>query len=304
MENATRCPVCDSSDLTVHIDAAEGVLTSAAIGSSRDDVSFGRVIRCQTCRFAFCQRRPSEDELASLYREMDVRVYEAETRGRKRTAEVEVAIVERHATVGRILDVGCASGAFLCAARDHGWETVGVEPSPILADRATAALGNRGRIMPCTLQEAGLPLASFDVVTLWDVLEHVPDPCGFLSACATLVREGGHVFANVPNLDSWPARLMGDRWPLLLPEHLNYFNPPSLRRCGDRAGLALVGIGRRWARFSASYVLYRLAQHRVPGVTTLRRVLDRSPLSTLVLPIPLGEVYAVWTRADSREPKP
>jgi SAM-dependent methyltransferase len=303
MESTSRCPVCESLEVTAHIDAPEGVLTSTAIGSSRDDVSFGRVLRCQTCRFGFCQRRPSDSDLARLYRDMDVRVYEAEATGRKRTAAVEVAIVERHAAVGRILDVGCASGAFLCASSHRGWAVVGVEPSPTLADRATAALGEGGRVMACTLQEAGFPPGSFDVLTLWDVLEHVPDPCTFLSACAALVRDGGHIFANVPNLDSWPARLMGDRWPLLLPEHLNYFNPSSLRRCGDRAGLTLSGIGRRWARFSASYVLYRLAQHRIPGVITLRRALDGSPLSRLVLPIPLGEVYAVWKKADSGKPK-
>ena len=296
MEIASHCPVCGSREVTTHIDAAEGSLTSAAIGSSRDDVSAGRVVRCGTCGFGFSQRRPSDSELASLYRGMDVGVYEAEAAGRRRTAEVEVAIVERYAGVGRILDVGCASGAFLRAARERGWDVVGVEPSSTLADRAKAAVGPGGRIMACTLQEADFAPASFDVLTLWDVLEHVPDPCGFLGACAGLVREGGHLFANVPNLDSWPARAMGTRWPLLLPEHLNYFNPPSLHRCGDQAGLTHVATGRRWARFSAGYVLFRLSQHDIPGVRALHGMVEQTSLSRMVLPVPLGEIYAVWTR--------
>jgi predicted SAM-dependent methyltransferase len=64
----------------------------------------------------------------------------------------------------------------------------------------------------------------FDAITAWDVLEHVPHPRAFLSACRSLLRPGGFLFLNVPDLDSWEGELLGRRWPLLLPEHLNYFN--------------------------------------------------------------------------------
>ena len=243
--------------------------------------------------------RSSPEELRNLYRQMDPKVYESELQGRNRTARKHLEIVQRHVRAGRILDVGCASGLFLCHALESGWDVTGIEPSERLYADARRNLGGQGEIHCATLEDARLE-GGFDAITIWDVLEHVPDPRGFLCICRRLLRRGGYVFLNVPDLDSLEARVLGRRWPLLLPEHLNYFNGESLRLCGERAGLIPVRFGRRRAFFSVKYVAYRAAQHQIPGSRVLRRVAECF-LGRVLIPMSLGETLAVWRTASDTE---
>ncbi|MBI4538192.1 MAG: class I SAM-dependent methyltransferase [Gemmatimonadetes bacterium] len=290
------CPVCGSAGTRLYVDGEDRGLVPSSLGSSRTEVSPGRVLRCRTCELGFRQLRPSEEELARLYRRLDGSVYGLEEGARSRTAERHLAIVRHYVRVGRLLDVGCASGMFLRLAAEGGWSVVGIEPAETLAERGKEVLQGRGEILCATLQEASLPAASFDVVTLWDVLEHVPDPVSFLRSSGELLKPGGLLFANVPDLDSLEARLLGARWPLLLPEHLNYFNRGSLKLCGDSAGLTLMRFGRRSASFSIRYVMFRLAQHRVPGAGVGYRIASRSGIGSVLIPVRLGELYGVWRR--------
>jgi SAM-dependent methyltransferase len=235
--------------------------------------------------------------MAELYRRMDPRVYEAEAAGRARTAARHLRIVQRHQPPGRILDVGCASGLFLKLAAGAGWAVEGIEPSETLHRTAAAALAGVGQVHCGTLEESGLAPGSFDAITIWDVLEHVPDPNGFLARCRSLLRPEGRLYANVPNIDSKEARLLGKRWPLLLAEHLNYFNRSSLTICGQKAGLEWLSFGQRPSWFSTGYIMYRLAQHKIPGSSFGSR-LARGRLGKIAIPINLGEICAVGRRCS------
>jgi SAM-dependent methyltransferase len=292
---ACVCPLCEGAEAGVYLEGDGEALDRSMIGSSRQSISPGRVLRCAACGFGFRQTRFSEGRLAELYRDMDPGVYQAELDGRRRTARRHLRIVHRHVRGGRLLDVGCASGLFLRLAAEAGWEPTGVEPSRELWRQAADALQGKGEVLCTTLEPAPLAAASFDAITLWDVLEHVPDPLAMLRKCGGLLRPGGFLFLNVPDLDSLEARVLGRRWPLLLAEHLNYFNRPSLQFCGTKAGLKLAEFGRRRAHFSLRYVLERLAQHRIPGAA-LMQPLARSAAGRLLIPVSLGETYAVWQR--------
>src|SRR5438105_414530 len=210
------CPICGSERQALYLDDGAEIVTADEFGSSRKTVSHGRILRCCSCGFGFRQVRPNERELARLYRQMDSTVYEAESAGRLKTATRHMKMVERYARPGRLLDVGCASGLFLSLAHRTGWQVTGVEPSEVLFRKAEAALKDIGEVYCQTLEAANLPAGSFDALTLWDVLEHVPDPLGFLQTCRDLLRPGGLLFLNIPNLDSLESKLLVSRWPLLL----------------------------------------------------------------------------------------
>lgn len=195
---------------------------------------------------------------------------------------------------GRILDIGCASGFFLQHAKEANWDIAGIEPSEVLYTKAREVLGPTAEIQCTTLQLSHLPLLSFDVVTLWDVLEHVPNPVDFLRLAGSFLKAGGYLFANVPNLDSIQARILGRKWPLLLPEHLNYFKSNSLQMCGKKAGLRWVESCQRSAAFSLGYILYRLRQHRIAGTSLAHRLVNNLSISELIIPVPLGEICGVW----------
>jgi hypothetical protein len=138
-----------------------------------------------------------------------------------------------------------------------------------------------------------------DLVTLWDVLEHVTDPVPFLRLSAAPLKKTGHLILNVPRIDSWIARATGSKWPLLLAEHLNYFSYKGLRACAAQAGLEVLASGSRPVSFSLEYVLYRLSQHGFPGTKAASGALRSVGLGRAALPVWMGEMLAVCRRAAS-----
>src|ERR1039457_5344759 len=292
------CPVCGGTDLRLYLDAENPDMTHEGIGSSRKVFSPGRVLRCAKCRHGFRKSPPTPAELSELYRRMDVEVYEAEHESRVQTAKRHVRLLSRWASPGRLLDVGCASGVFLEQALRFGWDVAGVEPNEALVSKAARRVGSQ-RLWNTTLEEADFAPESFDAITLWDVVEHVVDPPDFLRRCARLVKPSGTILFKIPNLDSWQARVMGRRWPLLLPEHLGYFTRSSIRASAERAGLEVVFFGRGAVTFTAGYILLRAGQHRVPLTQFGYRVAGNGFLGRLRLSIRLGELYVVARRAST-----
>ncbi len=138
---------------------------------------------------------------------------------------------------GRLLDVGCAAGFFLAEARAH-YEVQGVELSAWSSAYARDRLGLN--VFTGTLQEASLPAAHFDIITLWDVIEHVPDPVPLLAEAARVLRPGGRLVLTTGDWDSAYARARGAEWHLLAPPwHLTMFGRRTMVRASERAGLRL-----------------------------------------------------------------
>ncbi len=167
---------------------------------------------------------------------LDVR-HEAFQRYLIRVAHRRLAIIERATRVrhGALLDVGSGTGEVLLAARDDGWRAQGVEP-----ERTAAAMArDRGlQVAVSSLEESGLPERSFDVVSAFHVLEHVPDSRAFLSMMARWARPGGFVAIEVPNFASWQRRRLRERWSGLRPrEHLVHFTPDTLRHAFRSVGI-------------------------------------------------------------------
>ncbi|HEX6897120.1 MAG TPA: class I SAM-dependent methyltransferase [Bryobacteraceae bacterium] len=296
---ARSCPVCGSNRVKLHLDGSRHSLDHAAFGSSRTDLSIGRLLRCIDCGFGFTEVRPALDRLKDLYRSLDTAVYESEALARTRTAQRHLRMLNRHAHApGRLLDVGCASGKFLFAATEAGWTATGIEPSEVLCRQAQQLLDGSACVLNHTLEESDLPAAHFDAVTMWDVLEHVPDPRAFISKSISLLKPGGLLVVNVPDLNSCVARLLGRRWPLLLPEHLNYFTRASLKACVQTVGAELLEIGHRPVNFSIQYVLYRASQH-MPVFRLLSHAVAGSRLSGCLVLVWMGELYGVWRKRNA-----
>lgn len=138
---------------------------------------------------------------------------------------------------GRALDVGCAAGYFLDVLREAGWEAVGVEPSTPIAATARERHG-ADAVLGAPFESADLPPASFDLVTFWDVLEHLGDPVAALRRARALLRPGGTVALETQNVASRFARLAGRRWHHFKhAEHLVHFEPSTLRAALARAWL-------------------------------------------------------------------
>jgi SAM-dependent methyltransferase len=135
----------------------------------------------------------------------------------------------------RVLDIGCGGGRFLAHLAASGWECHGTELTARTAARAAEYPGIRLRTGPLTTE--AYPAGYFDVISLWHVLEHLPDPDRTLRDCRRWLAPDGVLTLAVPNFDSWQARLFrGDWFHLDPPFHLFHFSPRSLETCLEANG--------------------------------------------------------------------
>jgi SAM-dependent methyltransferase len=140
---------------------------------------------------------------------------------------------------GRALDVGCAAGFCMQALREFGFEVHGVEVSATIARHAIERLGF-DTVHIGTLEEAPFEERTFDLVTMWDVIEHVADPRTLLTRARELLKPDGLLVLETQNIDSAFARTLGRRWHHYKhAEHIYHFTPVSLRRLLDSAGFAV-----------------------------------------------------------------
>lgn len=142
----------------------------------------------------------------------------------------ELGLFRKYCAAGRVLDVGCSSGAFLFHLRTRcprDYEILGTDASGPALDHA--ALRGIPVLRGNFLRLEAAP-KSFDAVTFWAVLEHVADPRAFLDQAHALLRERGLCFVLVPNFGSLATRLLRERYRYIYPQHLNYFSRNTLEQ--------------------------------------------------------------------------
>ncbi|HYL34754.1 MAG TPA: class I SAM-dependent methyltransferase [Bryobacteraceae bacterium] len=164
----------------------------------------------------------------------------------------------RHAgQPGTLIDIGAASGFFLSLARRRGWRVSGVEPS----DFASSLARDKGLdVRTGTVENCHFAAGAFDVVTMWDVIEHIPDPRRAIASIVSLLKPGGLIAINTPDSTCLLARLLKTKWHLVVPpEHLNLFSRESLRLLLAKHGLEVLEAATIGKTFTVQYVLMTLA---------------------------------------------
>ena len=157
---------------------------------------------------------------------------------------------------GRLLEIGCACGFLLVAARERGFAAQGVEMSAWASAHARDAYGldvKTGR-----LETATLPAASFDAVVMADVIEHLTDPRSTLQAIHRVLRPGGRLLVLTPDVGSLVARMAGTRWWGLLDDHYFYYSRPTLRRFLGSEGFAVERISALGRVFPLAHWAFKL----------------------------------------------
>lgn len=152
----------------------------------------------------------------------------------------------------RLFDVGAATGYFLDLAKKRGWFTAGTEISAYAAQIAN----ERGHQVCCLDLDQLTVDSKFNVVTMWDVLEHVSRPREYITKAGEILNEGGLLAINTINRSSLVARVMRLNWHLVVPpEHLNYFSQKSLRLMLEQNDFEIVSVSTVSKKFSLSYIL-------------------------------------------------
>ena len=151
---------------------------------------------------------------------------------------------------GRILDIGCGTGAFLDTMHRGGWFGVGLEPDASAREKAKSLYDITA--LP-TSELAHLPKGGYDVITMWHVLEHVHDLHGYMSRLKELLSADGKLFIAVPNYGSYDAKFYTSSWAAYdVPRHLWHFSPKAMRTLTGQHGMSIREIKPMW--FDSFYV--------------------------------------------------
>jgi 2-polyprenyl-3-methyl-5-hydroxy-6-metoxy-1,4-benzoquinol methylase len=266
---------------------------SIYFSSSRTIAGYLPIVRCTRCGLVMTSPRDDDATLARVYTHLADRTYEEEEQNRRHSARERLALVDAYRPgPGRLLDIGCATGIFVCAAQEVGWDAIGVDASGwavAQAERRCPGAAFRSGL----LEEIDLPAASFDVVTMWDLLEHASNPADILRRVRSWLVPGGWLFLSLPNVDSITARLMGSRWVLLLREHLWYFSPGTITTLLAQAGFELAHVRSKLVRFSLANIVGRLGQRPGSLMVIASRLSTLELLRRVPVRFPIGEMYVV-----------
>lgn len=235
----TKCPVCTSKKF-------HQWYTLERMGKTFS------VVRCENCTLAYQHPMPNKTDIEAMYDEeyfegkgFDTTVNyvkEALQEGIKHQFNhLRLEQFEKMCEGRKILDVGCAMGTFLKAAKERKWDVHGVEFSSAAAKKAIKLFGKQ-KIHLGTLAFAPFPKNFFDCITMFDVIEHMDDPVAVLRECRSFLRPGGVLIVETANIDSLVAKIRKKQWGYFLLGHLVYFSRKTLRLALQKAGFRSVDI--------------------------------------------------------------
>lgn len=222
-------------------------------------------VSCMVCGLVYQNPRPSPDEIQQYYPEDYASYHPVMGTGKS------IGIIQRaqwygmtrrcheilkYKNSGVLLDIGCADGSFLQVMQKYpGWRVEGVETSEYAAKLARQAGIS---VFTGSLAEAQFADQAFDVITLWDVLEHLPDPTGTLVEIRRLLKPDGILLARIPNGASWEARWFGQHWSGVdAPRHFYIFTLITIRKMLEKTGFHWLGLHSRIGSYSSFVISLR-----------------------------------------------
>lgn len=254
------------------------------------------IVQCQQCGLVYTNPRAECHDILGTYEAVEDNLYLEERAGRVLTFERHLKPLERvtGSPDGRLLlDVGCHIGVFVEIAAAHGWDAWGVEPSRWAVEQAR----QRGlHVVEGTVETAHLPEGAFDVVTLWDVIEHLTDPRGTLESVHRLLKPGGLLVVHTIDMESRFARLLGSRWPWLMEMHIYYFSRRTLRLMLQQCGFNVLSDAPQGRYLRLGYLANRIGA-LLPFVgRPAEWLVTRLGLRGTAVSIDLGDLFTAYAR--------
>lgn len=221
-----NCPVCNSDQKTQFLSCTDYTVSKKNF----------ELQQCSGCGFVYTSPRPQNSDLGAFY-ESDEYISHSNTKKgivsrlyqavRNRTLREKCEMINARQKKGALLDIGCGTGEFLNTMKLDGWNVRGIEPG----ERARAAARSNYQL-DVQPEEAlkNIAPASMDVISMWHVLEHVPDLHGRIEELKSILKQDGLLIVAVPNRNSHDAQHYGKHWAAYdVPRHLWHFRPDDIR---------------------------------------------------------------------------
>lgn len=297
----TRCAICQTEGHATELYAPNfgaEAFTPALFSARRlpDRVHY-RIVRCESCGLVRSDPVADSETLASLYARSSFG-YAEEVRHIRRTYGRYLAKLRAYGVgKGALLEIGCGNGFFLEEALEQGYGAVrGVEPS--VAAREAAGPRVRPHIITDIMRPGLLDPEHFDVLCLFHVLDHVPDPGGLLDECVRLLKPGGLILCISHNLEAMSARILRERSPIFDLQHTFLYSPATIARLSSAHGLQVKRVGPVVNLCSVRYLVWL-----VPLASSVKRatlsVLKKTGVGRVRIWVPLGNLYLIGRKPTS-----
>ena len=247
----TSCPVCKSENINDFFAAEDYTVSHEKFD----------IFQCKNCTHLFTQNIPAQNEIGKYYASENYISHSDTQTGivnrlyhivRKKTLNGKMRLIQKETKkqTGKILDIGCGTGAFLHNMKTAGWESTGLEPDETARKKAQELY----KLAPLpSLEIFNLPENTFDAITMWHVLEHVHQLHEYVEQLKNLITDKGRIFIAVPNYTSYDAQHYGTSWAAYdVPRHLYHFSPASMKNLLKQHGLTIKKIKPMW--FDSFYV--------------------------------------------------
>lgn len=250
----------------------------------------GAIERCAACGMAFL---PLDYLPAGSYSDAADPYYLQQEAERVGNAHRLLELVPKG---GRLLEIGCATGFLLRAARERGFDVVGVEMSEWASGIARDRFGLDVRTS--RLEQAGLEAESFDVVVLADVIEHLTDPARTVGEIRKVLKPGGRLLLLTPDMGSLMAKAFGPRWWGLLDDHYFYFSRKTLRRFLEREGFSVETLKAQGREFPLSHWIFKMTQYSEVAHRVVAGTAKAVGLADKRVSVNLGDMMACVARKN------
>ena len=232
-----KCPLCEHREFRKKLITKDYSLTQEEF----------TIVECVGCGFLYTNPRPSEENIGEYYKSSNYISHTNQSSGlfgfvyqflRNRALTLKRSWIEKYAKPAKLLDYGSGTGEFLNYMQEHGWSVKGVE----IADGPRVKSQSKYRIEVLKPEELrSEPNTTYDVVTMWHVLEHIDDLINSVSQILSKLKPGGHLILALPNPESYDAKVYKGFWAAWdVPIHFYHFKKKDVELLAAKTGLELV----------------------------------------------------------------
>ncbi len=225
MEKIEQCPICNSIRQKPFLACVDHTVSRETF----------QIVECESCGFKFTNPRPAENNLGAYYKSEEYVSHSNTKKGfinstyqsvRKYTLLKKLQLISKFYKTGKILDIGCGTGEFLNTCKNAKWDCTGIEPD---SDARKMAIQNYALDVREESDLSSLPDSSFDIISMWHVLEHVPKLNQRVEELKRLIKPNGVIIIAVPNCNSLDAKIYNEHWAAYdVPRHLYHFTPKDI----------------------------------------------------------------------------